>query len=479
MSRLKQLGKDSLIYGIGGVAAKGIGFFLLPIYTRIFTPLEYGTIEMLAVMSSFLSAFLVMGMDSAQSFFFFARKDRGKAEQAKLVSAILQWRLTWGVVVVLVATACAPLLNAWLFDGRLTWHYFAFAFAGSLFSQVMGQSVEIFRLLYRPWPYMAIMLTHTVFSAALVVTLVLVYDWGILAFIVGSMSASFVVAGIGWYLVRDYLDFGELHTGWWPLLLRFGAPLLPAGLAMYGMNTSGRWFLQYYHGAESLGLYAVGARFALLLALAVEVFRKAWWPMAMDSMHSDDGPETFRMIARLYMGLGVAALVVLTLLSPWLVRFLTGPEFQNSWPIIGVLAWQSLFYGFFLVASAGIWRAEKTYLTVYLMGGAVALNIMLNMTLVPPFGGMGAALATALTFFVWICAAMHVSDRLWPVRFPITVLGAQIAVGVVVVAWLITGHADQPIPLQFVVATTVAVLLLYFSVDHAQRSRWLHAWTNR
>ena len=65
MSRLKQLGKDSVIYGIDGVLAKGVSFFLLPVYTRIFTPADYGTIEMLTVMSSFLAAILVMGMDSA------------------------------------------------------------------------------------------------------------------------------------------------------------------------------------------------------------------------------------------------------------------------------------------------------------------------------------------------------------------------------------------------------------------------------
>ena len=71
MNRLRQLGKDSMIYGMGGIAAKGVSFLTLPIYTRIFSPAEYGSIEMLAVISSFLAALLVMGMDSAQSMFFF------------------------------------------------------------------------------------------------------------------------------------------------------------------------------------------------------------------------------------------------------------------------------------------------------------------------------------------------------------------------------------------------------------------------
>lgn len=70
MTRLKQLGKDSLIYGLGGILAKSISFFTLPIFTRIFSPADYGTIEMLTVMRSFLAAILVMSMDSSQSMYF-------------------------------------------------------------------------------------------------------------------------------------------------------------------------------------------------------------------------------------------------------------------------------------------------------------------------------------------------------------------------------------------------------------------------
>ena len=135
MSRLKQLGKDSLIYGIGGIFAKGVSFFLLPVYTRIFTPADYGTIEMLAVVSSFLASILAMGMDSAQSMYFFKHKVEGKAAQARIVSSILQWRLVWGSVIVIVATLSAPLLNAALFGGKLSWEYFAISFVGTLFAK--------------------------------------------------------------------------------------------------------------------------------------------------------------------------------------------------------------------------------------------------------------------------------------------------------------------------------------------------------
>lgn len=451
-SRIKQLGSDAIVYGVGGILSKSLGFFLLPVYTRIFSPAEYGTIEMLLVISSFLSSILVMGMDSAQSFYFFKEKSAGKLQQRALVTAILQWRVTWGVAIVLLATLCSPLLNDWLFDGGLGWQFFALAFAGALFSTVMSQSAEVFRLLYKPWPYVIVTLTSTVLSAGFILMMVILFQQGIIGYFYGIVLGSLCSATFGWYWAREYLSFQKFHTDWWPTLLRFGIPLVPSGMGMYLMNTTDRWFVQHYHGADTLGLYAVAAKFTLLLALVIETFRKAWWPIAMDAMHSEDGPETFRLIANLFIGLGVSGIIVLTLLSPTLIAWFTDPRFHSAWNIIGVLAWQSLFYGFFLIVSGGIWKAEKTHLMLFLMLMAAVVNIGLNYMLVPDLGNIGAAVSTSVSFFIWVLAAMYVSEKLWPVKFNLILNLSQLAVGGMVVYWFISGEQLFSIYTKIIVA---------------------------
>ena len=76
-------------------------------------------------------------------------------------------------------------------------------------------------------------------------------------------------------------------------------------------------------------------------------------------MHSNDGPETFRMIARIYMGFASAGVVLPTITAPWLLKLLTSAEFHDAWPIVGILSWQSVLYGFFMIVSAGIWKSEN------------------------------------------------------------------------------------------------------------------------
>ncbi len=436
MNRLKQLSKDSLIYGIGGVIARGISFFLLPIYTRIFTTSDYGKIEMMAVVCSFLSAFLSLSMESAQSFYFFEQKGNGKQEQKSVVSAILQLRIIWGGIVIIIAGIGAPFINKWFFGGELPWIYFGVSFANAYFGVAMNQALEIFRLQYKPWTYMLVTLANTVITVGLILVTVLILHQGIFGFFVGGFISSVFITIVGWYLAREYLDFSKWHFKWLRRLLIFGLPLLPAEFGFYAMNTSDRWFVSHYRGEDALGIFSVAAKFALLLAFVIDMFRKAWWPVAMDAMHSKDGPETFRMISRLYMGLGVAAVVYLTFLSPWLVHWLTGPSFHQSYPIIGIMAWQSLFYGFYMIGSAGIWKAEKTHITSILMCFTGILNLCLNYLWVPTYGGMGAALANSISYFIWILFSLIISERYWHIGFPVVILFAQIALGASTVAVL-------------------------------------------
>ena len=80
---IKQLGKDSLIYGIGGVAARGLGFFLLPIYTRIFSTADYGLIELITVVCMLAFAVTAGGTDSSLEFYFTERAEEGQQAQAR------------------------------------------------------------------------------------------------------------------------------------------------------------------------------------------------------------------------------------------------------------------------------------------------------------------------------------------------------------------------------------------------------------
>lgn len=458
--RLKQFLKDGVVYGIGGIAGRAIAVILLPVYARIFDPSDYGTIEMLAVLGAFFGAIMAMGLDSAQAYFFFEQRQGGVEAQGRVVSSILQWRLLAGSFLVLLATGLTPVLNRVFFDGRLTWHYFAVVFVSFWITQIGSQNAELFRLSYRPWPYLSLTLLNTVLSVSAGIFFVVGVRLGVMGALLGTLTGALVTVVIGCWAIRRFLDFKRLHTEWWPRLLKFGMPLIPAALAMYALHSMDRWFILYFVGRDALGLFAVGAKFALLIAIAVTTFRQAWWPVALDAIHSADGLPFLRVSARLYLGAGCAGVVVLTALSPWLVSVVTTTAYYEGYPVVGILAWQSIFYGFFMIAASGLWKAESTGWISAGMVMAVLVNLTLDIWWIPRYGIVGAAAATAVAFFAWNVFTIITSERAWPVRYPFGTLGLQVAAGVSGTAAILLLYRENHPVWHVVLVTTAAVAII-------------------
>ena len=57
-------------------------------------------------------------------------------------------------------------------------------------------------------------------------------------------------------------------------------------------------------------------------------------------------------------------------------------------------------FGGFIVLSIGIGRARRTQFNWVITGVAAVVNVALNLTLIPPYGMMGAAVATVAAYTV-------------------------------------------------------------------------------
>ena len=74
------LSKDSLIYGLGNAVLAILMFLTIPVLTRIFSPADYGLINFIVSIITFLNLILIFGMDSATAVSFFQYKKEGKID---------------------------------------------------------------------------------------------------------------------------------------------------------------------------------------------------------------------------------------------------------------------------------------------------------------------------------------------------------------------------------------------------------------
>src|SRR5690606_5648093 len=103
--KLKALLGESAIYGIANILTRFITIFLVPIYTKIFSPSDYGDMSLINMSFSLISLMVILGLDSASAFYFY----ENKGEERKIPIANWFWiQILFSLLVGIILCLLAP-----------------------------------------------------------------------------------------------------------------------------------------------------------------------------------------------------------------------------------------------------------------------------------------------------------------------------------------------------------------------------------
>src|SRR5204863_3038235 len=121
----------------------------------------------------------------------------------------------------------------------------------------------------------------------------------------------------------------------------------------------------------------------------------------------------------------------LGVLAPWLVRILATDEFHRSAEAVPLLCFATAAYSGYSVLAIGIGRMRQTQFNWIVSGAAAAINVVLNLILIPRYGMIGAAISTAAAYLGLFGLMVLNSHRVYPVAYQwrrIAIL-ASVAIG--------------------------------------------------
>lgn len=190
------------------------------------------------------------------------------------------------------------------------------------------------------------------------------------------------------------------HTGYW---LRISLPmLLMAGMHILMKHTD-TVMLGLLAGTDEAGLYFPAARMAVLASLGLMSANAIVAPMIAELHTRDDRVGLQRLLTLAALGTSavtLAAVIVFALAGHWALG-LFGEAFRAAWPALMILVAGQMVnavcgpVGLLLTMTGHQDRAALV------LGGGALLNIALNAALIPLFGLIGAAIATATATAVW------------------------------------------------------------------------------
>src|SRR5262245_36360482 len=103
----RRLVGDTVVYGLAYAASRALSFALLPVFTRVFAPADFGLFDISMSLNRALLVLAVLGMDTGVALLLQGRDDDA---QRRAVSSYLLAELLWSGLVAVVAGLAAPLL---------------------------------------------------------------------------------------------------------------------------------------------------------------------------------------------------------------------------------------------------------------------------------------------------------------------------------------------------------------------------------
>jgi len=415
LAQVLRLGKDTVFYGGTSAATKVVSLALVPLYTRFFVPSEYGVIELLLTASALLSRIFSVGVDSALLRFY---GDSPSQDRRKLASAALWHMLAAGAPVCVVSSLFSRQISSWLFNSSVHSDLVALMLLTIPFVMIGWIPQDLTRLRFEKLKYNFLMVGGSIFYGIAAVVLVLLLHKGLWGVMLSQFLRASLFGILGIMLVRQGLslriDFGAVKR-----LLAFGAPLLPASVALWVSSSSDRFFLARFASLHSVGVYSVANRLAWVQWFVFSSFQLAFTPIAY-SIYKRPGAHTvFRKVFIYYLALSSILGIGISIFGLNILRILTPQAYHPAYVAVGLLNLSVILHGAFYIFGIGISIAKRTkYFAYSYVAGAMA-NIVLNLLLIPAFGVTGAASATSISFAITAILGSYWSRRSYPLYLPL------------------------------------------------------------
>lgn len=417
---LRQLAGDTVVYGATTAVVRALNFFLTPLYTNVLRPAELGEVSYLYALLAFVNVVLNLGWESA--YMRFAVERQGEAQKRVFT-------LAW-VGVAVNAAVCggilwtlAPLLGDVLRLQVLGSEGVRLAVAIAVCDALVVVPFAHLRLQRRLGMFSVLRLGNAAITVVATVLFLLVLRWGAPGVLWAGLVASAATVG-----ATVPLLWRNFHWSWekglWGEMLRYGLPLVPAGLSGIALQVADRPILMALTDAHAVGIYQANYRLALPMLIFVVVFDYAWRPFFLGHLRRADAPVLFARVFALWNAAAACVFALLVLWMPVLARMRLGgayvihPDYWEGLRIVPIVAAGYGAYGVYVLAAAAAYIRKRTERLPVAMGVAAVVNVVLTLLLVPPLGYPGAAWATLGAYAVAAALMVRMSRQLYPVSYP-------------------------------------------------------------
>ena len=398
-------------YIFSSLFTKGLSIILLPVYTRYLPPEDFGMLNILNSIGQLFPILISLHIDSAFGRYF--HEDKVDHQRLKKLFSTTYWFVVfYGSVVVIISLITAPL---WIDSfAHVPFAYLFLTLIPALFMQLGQLGAVYLRQSLDSQRSTLIEVGTALLTIAITLPLLIIFNVGVLAKLIGSMVAS---AFLLTYYTRYFIAKSLLGFEWNVQVLRrsliYSLPLLPSVLAGWISGMSDRLILAKYANVEAVGIYSLAASFATILYVIQDAITQVTGPVSMSGL-IHDREATLNKIARLSLMLWATMLFAdfaLVLFSKEIIAALTTKAYIQSTVLIGICAFAYVISPQYRLFMCILSYHKKMWIVTMAGLLSAVVSVVLNVVFIPQFGYFATAwsfvLSTAVTASWIVCWARY------------------------------------------------------------------------
>ena len=252
--------------------------------------------------------------------------------------------------------------------------------------------------------------------------------------------------------------------------LRHGWSFAGIGVAGWVINSSDRILLDMMASAAAVGIYVAGYQAASILPLGISMLMTAFFLPILLQWHASSPARAAVLLGRtmaFIIWLMAPTFVLVAYERGLLLRIVLSGRYDEAANVIPWVAAATSMMAITSVAVGAFWVSKRTdvFFRISLLAGAI--NVGLNLLLIPRFGYIAAAMTTFVSSAVQMLATIFVSRRFvaWPVDVPALAGITTGTIALLAILRILSGRAHWMIEipaaaLMYVLVSVITYLLL-------------------
>lgn len=447
MSKVKQLAKETAIYGVSSIVGRFLNWLLVPLYTKkLFEVADYGIVTNLYAWTALLVILLTYGMET--SFFRFSGKDNDdKKVYGTSLTALFSTSTLFILVMVFFRQGVAGFLG---YDGM--GHIIAMMAIMVGMDAFLCMPFARLRYEQRPIKFSVLKFINVFLNIGGNLFFILLCpflldknpdaEW--LSFYDSSRQVDYIIFSnflassvMLLLLVPEFIKVRWIFDkAIFLKMFNYAFPILIVGIAGV-INQSGDKILYPFlvedemQAQVELGIYGANYKVAIIMVMFIQAFRFAFEPFIFNQTGGKKDKRTYAEIMRYFVIFCMLIFLGVTLYID-VVKLLIDPKYYEGLKVVPIVLMAHFFFGIFFNLSLWYKLTDKTRYGAYMAIMGAGITLLINVIFVPHLGYIASAWANFVCYFSMMVVSYALMKKFYPIKYDLKKIAMYVLVGLVV-----------------------------------------------